>query len=150
MLLSKSRAAGYGLLFCLVTGLAGPANWASAQAGSGEGPSNDGAFLSTLEDVPLMPGLIEIAGAGMVFDKPDGRIAETFAEGALVAGAVRRFYEDSLPQLGWRPLSKQPPSKKQGGAAQANMVFERDNERLSIGVTGKDGALRVRFALSPN
>jgi hypothetical protein len=146
MLLPKFHAARFCLLFNLILGLvgglAGPVGCASAQSST---QSSAGAFLSTLEDVPLMPGLIEIAGAGMVFDKPDGRIAETFAEGALAVAAVRRFYEESLPQLGWRLRAR-----RIAGAAPGDLVFERENERLSIGVAGKDGALRVRFALFPN
>ncbi len=96
-----------------------------------------GAFVSTIEDLPLMPGLIEEAG-GMVFDSSGGRIVEAFATGEVSEGAVRDFYGETLPQLGWRPL---------GSGA-----YRREKEVLKVEFPGGPGAappLTVGFSLSP-
>jgi len=96
-----------------------------------------GAFISTLEDLPLMPGLNEEEG-GMVFDSPSGRIVEAFATGNVSQGEVLSFYEDTLPQLGWRSLG--------------NHVYKRENEILKLEFPGGPGApppLTVSFSLSP-
>ncbi len=94
-------------------------------------------FISTIEDLPLMPGLIEEEG-GMVFDSARGRIVEAFATGPVSEGAVRAFYDETLPQLGWRPLG-------QG-------TFRRENEILMVEFPGGPGAappLTVGFRLMP-
>ena len=49
--------------------------------------------------------------------------------------AVRRFYAKTLPQLGW--------------AKKSQKEFRREGEKLTIDFKGKDGALTVRFTLSP-
>ncbi len=94
-------------------------------------------FVSTIEDLPLMPGLIEEEG-GMVFDSARGRIVEVYATGPVSEAAVREFYDDTLPQLGWRPLGKD--------------AFRRENEILKVEFPGGPGAappLTVGFRLMP-
>ena len=94
-------------------------------------------FVSTIEDLPLMPGIIEEEG-GMVFDSARGRIVEAFATGPVSEAAVRAFYDETLPQLGWRPL----------GAG----AFQRENEILKVEFPGGPGApppLTVGFRLMP-
>ena len=97
-----------------------------------------GAFVGAIEDLPLMPGLVEDAGSGVVFDTAAGRIAEAFASGPVSKDAVLDFYRQTLPQLGWRAL---------GGG-----VFSREREVLKVEFPGPGGtgsSLTVRFALSP-
>ena len=57
-------------------------------------------FIEQVTDLPLMPGLSELRGAGVVFDKPDGRIVEAYAEGGVDREAVLDFYYNTLPELG--------------------------------------------------
>jgi hypothetical protein len=94
-------------------------------------------FVADVEDLPLMPGLSEIAGAGLVFDKPEGRIVEAYARGSLTPEAVLAFYRRSLPQLGW--------------VAAGSAAYHREGERLDLEVLGQDtaGTVVVRFSLSP-
>ncbi len=109
-----------------------------AFAGGGERASAGAkeAFLAGLEDVPLMPGLAEIEDAGVVFDKPEGRIVEAYARGELSAAQVLSFYNATLPQLGWRAES--------GGR------FRREGEVLRLAFTTAGKRLTVRFSLSPD
>jgi hypothetical protein len=97
-------------------------------------------FVPGTEDVPLMPGLAADAGASLIFDKPQGRIVEAAARGAVTRHAVMAFYEESLPQLGWRRAASASASTKS---------FERDGERLSLDFDGRDGNLQVAFTLAP-
>lgn len=59
-------------------------------------------FSAHIQDMPLMPGLVELEDQGLSFDKPQGRIAQSAA--LMRAGdedLIRRFYAETLPQLGW-------------------------------------------------
>ena len=110
---------------------------ALALVGAGAAPTRAQAqsYIAQVEDLPLMPGLAEIEGAGVVFDKPDGRIVEAFAQGEVGRDAVLAFYRKTLPQLGWRAL---------GDAG-----YQRENETLSLDFLDGGGALIVRFTLVP-
>ncbi len=102
---------------------------ASAQA-------QEAAFLSGVEDMPLMPGLAENLDTTLVFDSAEGRYVEAYAEGRVTELQVAEFYRASLPQLGWY---------------QAGLnTYRRDNELLVIFASpiSKDWT-RVQFALSP-
>ncbi len=94
-------------------------------------------FISMIEDLPLMPGLVEEEG-GMVFDSAQGRIVQVYAIGWVNEGEVRDFYDDTLPQLGWRP--------------DGPGVFRREGEILKVEFPGGSSAappLAVGFRLIP-
>lgn len=97
--------------------------------------AQDGGYVTQVEDLPLMPGLSEIADAGLVFDVPSGRIVEAYAQGPVVRKAVLAFYRKALPQLGWRAA---------GGNA-----FQREGENLKLDFLDGGDALIVRFTLTP-
>lgn len=94
-----------------------------------------GGYVAGTEDVPLMPGLQPVAGSDLIFDKPEGRIVEAQAKGALSRATVNSFYTATLPSLGWTA----------SGAEQ----WRRDAERLKLEFRGPDGHLTVGFILSP-
>ena len=124
------RLAGLASTFLLALsalGAQGPAPAALAEEAA--------AFMAGVADLPLMPGLAEVPDAGVVFDKPAGRIVEAYAEGAVSRAAVTAFYLGTLPNLGWR--------------AKAEALFQREGELLRLGFMGDDGALVVRFTLQP-
>jgi len=92
-------------------------------------------FVAGTEDVPLMPGLTFVAGSDLVFDKPEGRIVEAQARGALARANVQAFYATSLPPLGWKKIGVDR--------------WQRDAERLKLDFSGQDGRLTVGFTISP-
>ncbi|MDD3445279.1 MAG: hypothetical protein PHS60_07700 [Zavarzinia sp.] len=96
-------------------------------------------FLTGSEDVPLMDGLAEVADTRVVFDTPGGRIVDVNTEGAVGADAVRRYYRDSLPALGW---TRDP-------AGDAIQTWRRNSEILEITVEEGGGGTTVRFNLRP-
>lgn len=93
-------------------------------------------FIAGTEDIPLMPGLVEVVGAGLVFDKPDGRIVEAYAEGrGLASVQVLGFYRQTLPQLGWKPIS--------------DLQYQREGEDLRLSISTESNRLVVRFDIAP-
>ena len=101
--------------------------------------AEDGFFLA-IDDLPLMPGLTEVPGAGVVFDKPQGRIVEAYAEGAVAGDVVAAFYENTLPQLGWTEIS----------SSASNTHWRREGEVLQVEVLVDHRLVTVRFYLTPN
>ena len=98
-------------------------------------------FVDGLDELPLMPGLFSVEAEALTFDKPTGRIVQAEARGAVGIEAVRKFYGETVPQLGWRCT---------GGDR-----FVRDGEALLLDFrpAPPDAAGRpqitVRFLLSP-
>jgi len=93
-------------------------------------------FVAGADDLPLMPGLTEMPGAGTVFDKPDGRIIEAYAEGRGIAAArVLDFYRQTLPQLGWQPVT--------------DTIYRREAEELRLSIGDGGDRLVVRFDIAP-
>ncbi len=117
-------------MLCAVLGLAG-----FVLVGIDGPAAQDARFVQEVADLPLMPGLSEVKDAGVVFDKPDGRIVEAYAQGEVERAAVLRFYSKTLPQLGWH----------EAGATN----FQREGEKLSLDFLDGGGALIVRFTLTP-
>ena len=118
-----NRLARMSVVFLLLGHLAG-----GAQAAG---------FLSTIDDMPLADGVVEIEDGAMVFDKPAGRIVQVTAlrDGDVAVADIRRFYADTLPNLGWRPVTLED----QG------LTFARKGETLRITLT----ADLVIFDLAP-
>jgi hypothetical protein len=120
---------------CLLAVLAAAAASGQGRAALAEaGHATPAAFIERLGDVPLMPGLKIVDGAGVDFDAPAGRIVEVTATGAVPRAAILTFYQRSLPPLGWT-----------GGGR----VFERDGEKLRLELAGGGAQTEVRFFLSP-
>lgn len=98
-----------------------------------------GAFLSVVEDLPLMDGLSEVKGSALIFSTQQGRIVEVSAKSmsgdSIGRENVLAFYGNTLPQLGWNP------------AGPSNWV--RDDERLRLTIIVNDGKLTVQFSLTP-
>jgi hypothetical protein len=94
-------------------------------------------FLSVLDDMPLAPGLTELADQAAEFETPAGRIIDAAAAGAAESRAVSAFYDRTLPALGW--------TRERAGR------FVRDQERLTIATTpaAATGQIVVRFSLRP-
>lgn len=111
----------------------------AAVCGVGAGAQDAGiAFVSGIEDLPLMPGLAEVDETAMVFDTPGGRIIEALTSGPVSRDQVVRFYAATLPQLGW--------------SADGETLFRREGETLELHFSDPPvvaGQLAVRFALAP-
>jgi hypothetical protein len=89
-------------------------------------------FFLSLEDIPLMQGLEELPDSTVSFDKPEGRIIESYA---LMHNATRAqvlaYYKQVLPQFGWGPA---------GG----NKYFrEREHLEISFENHGKTPLLKI-------
>lgn len=108
---------------------------ALALVAAGLGSAYAQGFLAAYEDLPLAPGLTELAGSGLAFDSPGGRIVEAYARGQTVAAEVLKFYATTLPQLGW--------------TRESDTLYRRDAERLKLDTSPEGRALVVHFTISP-
>ncbi len=140
--LKSTRTMTRLIAFALV--LAGCSLILPSEAHAGGGVSMGGSeptsqFVSSTEDLPLMPGLDEDLEAGTAFDTPQGRLVEAYAVGNVSHIAILEFYATTLPQLGW--------------VQKENNRFQRDQEQLLIEFVNNDekgnAATTVRFALAP-
>ena len=102
---------------------------AAATVGAEEG------YLTGIPDLPLMPVLQEVPDSGLIFDKPEGRIVQALASGTTTPEAVLAFYEESLPQLGWR--------------REASGDYLREGERLRLEMEAVGDRVTVLFMLFP-
>jgi hypothetical protein len=93
-------------------------------------------YSSVIDDLPLMQGMAEKPDDTVIFDKPGGRIVAFSAETSATAEAVRGFYQQTLPPLGWK-------------SSQASK-FIRDDETLKIDFEKSGAETLVHFTLTPN
>jgi hypothetical protein len=99
------------------------------------GLARDTAYLADVDDMPLAPGLVEDPAGRVAFDKPEGRIVEAVADGAVSVGAVEAFYDGALPALGW--------------SRTARGEWTRGSERLEIRIERDGAGVRTRFSIAP-
>ena len=94
------------------------------------------AYSSVIDDLPLMQGMVEKPDDTVIFDKPGGRIAEFSTKISAAPEAVKSFYQQVLPPLGWKPLR--------------SSAFTRDGETLKMDFNKNGGETVIHFTLTPN
>ncbi|MFH1157922.1 MAG: hypothetical protein V1721_03445 [Pseudomonadota bacterium] len=92
-------------------------------------------YSGVIDDLPLMPGMIEKTEDALVFDAPGGRIVETVVETGADLMEIKEFYAATLPSLGWKNTAPDG--------------FIRDNEILKIDFEQQTGISHVHFTLTP-
>lgn len=90
-------------------------------------------YSSIANDLPLMPGMVEKPKTLVLFDTPEGRIAEISMDCPHGEVEVLKYYSETLPALGWRAENPQVWSR-------------RSEEMLTIRFTGQRG---VTFHIQP-
>ncbi len=91
-------------------------------------------YLKGHEDLPLLAGLVQDRDSVMVFDTPQGRVVETYAQTQKTKADVLAAYAEALPQMGW--------TKKSAGK------FVRDGETLVFEVVQKGPPLVMRILMT--
>lgn len=136
--MTQMRLTGFLLSALMATALLlAPPTITSAHAQTQTG------YLDAVEDMPLMEGLSETGEGGIVFDKPTGRIVRAAAQGRVGPQAVRAFYIETLPALGW---DRAPQLELFSDL----LIFRREGERLEIQIApGTDVGSTVRFSIEP-
>jgi hypothetical protein len=100
----------------------------------------DTAYLSTMPDLPLPPGMTEQTDHRVIFRGPHGEVSKAVAQGSAKLDAVTRFYTSSLPALGWSLVATES----------GDLVYARGGERLRISASRLDAAtLQLEFTLTP-
>lgn len=95
-------------------------------------------YVEGTSDIPLAKGLKKFSDDNLGFDSTDGSIVSITYKSKIELQKVYGFYAKTLPQLGWvRAKSKQPNFEL--------LRFKRENERLEIEFSNKDGVDLVKF-----
>lgn len=102
-------------------------------------------FVPGLTDVPAMPGLAAAESEPLVFDKPGGRIVQTLLSGSVPRKAVLAFYDQTLPQLGWRRTAERVFIRE---GEELRLEFVTAAERTATERTATERTT-VRFTLNP-
>lgn len=89
-------------------------------------------YSSILSDLPLMPGLVEKPETLVMFDKPEGRIAEIAMTAPTGQIEVLAYYRETLPALGWRGENPQ--------------IWRRQGQQLTLRFAADRGVI---FQLAP-
>jgi len=93
-------------------------------------------YITDVEDIPLPSGFETDEEKTTIYDAPSGRIIEAYASGKASPKDVIAFYENTLPQLGWK--------KKVGFAGGGvRMRFDREGEQLRVDI--KSTGLGVKY-----
>lgn len=94
-------------------------------------------FFTSLPDVPLMPGLVELEERALSFDKPEGRImiGVAAADDSLSKESVQSFYSQSLPAFGWQ--------------AQGPYIYARGFETLEMSLKNDGTQNILEITISP-
>lgn len=100
------------------------------------GTQPEAQFFLSLQDVPLMLGMVELPDQTVVFDKPEGRIVESVASlQAIPEKDIKTYYESALPQLGWQRI--------------ADNSFVRQGEILKLHFETYEGEDYLRIMVAP-
>ncbi len=92
-------------------------------------------YLTDITDLPLPAKFVEAKDKSTVFDSAVGRVVTAYASGPGSADSVHDFYDDTLPQLGWKQTDE------------GN--WRRDKQTLKIDVLGPEaGPVTATFTLS--
>ena len=87
------------------------------------GSANAASFLEGYEDIPIMKGLSQIKNDNFSFGNEEARLVEAVLTGSKVGfKSVKKFYVDTLPQLGWTYQGQRGDS----------LLFYREGEALEI------------------
>ncbi len=101
------------------------------------GSANAASFLEGYEDIPIMKGLSQIKNDNFSFGNEEARLVEAVLTGSKVGfKSVKKFYVDTLPQLGWTYQGQRGDS----------LLFYREGEALEI-VKESTKPLNVRFTI---
>lgn len=93
-------------------------------------------YVTGTEDLPLFGGFKEVKEENISYDSVDGRIIDaTFYSNGADVNEVRKFYEKTLPQLGW--------VKKQ------YQIYNRDGETLKLNILDEGKRVRLQFIIRP-
>lgn len=92
-------------------------------------------FVTGFLDLPLMPGMQELPDANISFDTASGRIVEAFAKTEQNIEKILFFYNNVLPQFGWR--------------VENDTTFVRDAEKLTLDFRKDKVSVIVQFSLEP-
>lgn len=134
-------------LVVLGVGAAAIALWSAAKAETAAPPAGRAGteFSAYIDDLPIMPGLME-SDEGYVFDLfQGGRMAEARLWGEAEPAVVRGFYAATLAQLGWKASQSEPYVYRRG---RERLIFLVEARRARSGRPAR--GLEAVFVVTPD
>ena len=95
-------------------------------------------FVQGSEDIPLLLSMNKIKDEGLGFDSPSGSIMSSSYESTLSISKISKFYQKTLPQMGWSLTE----------STKETLKFSRENENLEIDLSSPDKKTMIRFLIS--
>ncbi len=93
-------------------------------------------YVHSTEDLPVYEGFQPIEAKNIVYDSESGRIIDaSYFRSGISASDVKKFYVETLPQLGWKKTK--------------TSEYTRDGETLKINIKELKGAVYLKFIIRP-
>lgn len=92
-------------------------------------------FITGIEDVPIFDSLEIDEDNLIIFDKVDSRLVTVNLSGTVNLSEVRDYYENILPNLGWKMLNKEK--------------YVRDSEILNLEYKTKNKKVYLTVKIKP-
>lgn len=142
--LGRAAAVGLALAGASLVALALWSAAGGARAATPSGSRGGSQFSNYIDDLPIMPGLVENdTGYSLDLDQ-GGRVAESRLAGEAEAAVVRGFYAATLSQLGWKASQAEPYVYHRGREI---LTFRVEPRKLGRGSVGR--GLEAVFVVAP-
>ena len=93
-------------------------------------------YVPGTEDLPLYNGFTPADAGNVSYDSESGRIVDaSYISRDADIVEVRKFYTETLPQLGWRENKASS--------------YTREGEKLKVSITDKGGVVFLKFVIRP-
>lgn len=100
------------------------------------GNGNASGFVPSIPDVPLPEAFEVDPTTGSFFDSAEGRISEMYAAGFKSPEEVKDFYEEVMPQFGWKKIDQ--------------LTYQKEGEILTIEPEKGKYLTTIKYNLRPN
>lgn len=102
---------------------------------------NEWQYVSGSTEIPLFRGLAIIKEETANFDSISGNITSSSYNGYVNLKEAKKFYSETLVQLGWKLLEKHDNK----------FIYQRNSDKLEVVFKGeKDGLVYINFLVSLN
>lgn len=94
-------------------------------------------FIEGSDDIPLFSPLVKVEEGDVDFDSTSGSVSSLIYESTVCPNKVRKFYVETMPQMGWR-LRKN---------SQRKIIFYRQNQKFEIELVKENNRNLVKFLI---
>lgn len=94
-------------------------------------------YVNGVDELPVPNGFVEKESSNSSFDTVSGRIVDVVYEGKGSLDNIKKYYEDTLPELGWKK--------------QTLNLYKREEETLQLKMERNGGnTILLNFVIRPS